>query len=881
MSGLSREKNASIVVWYRRLSQRFGSQSKELAPSDSRSYISGQYKLKNSHQHGKSMRALLNFQFGYRLLWMVGLFSPVIFAQSPRPMNAAEIQLALKRLTVVGSALYVAAHPDDENTAMLSYLANGRMVRAAYLSTTRGEGGQNLIGSEQGELLGIIRTQELLAARRYDGAEQFFTRAIDFGYSKNSEETLQIWNRNDILSDMVWIIRSFRPDVIITRFSPTLGGHGNHTSSAILAEEAFRVAGDPTKFPGQLQPVQPWQPKRILFNTSRFLTDQLDTAKALKVDLGEYNSLLGMSYTEIAGISRSMHKSQGFGASQSRGSQINYLNHTAGEQANSDLFEGVNLTWSRIPRGDAVGKILKETYSLYKPEHPSASIPLLLQAFIEMNKLEPNIWVEQKKAELIEVLRACAGLWVDALASHDAAAPGSELRLTVTAISRSEFPIVVERIRFPFSQSDTVQNRPLARNVGHQVVATVKLPDDLPYTQPYWLRQPSNLGSYRVDDTQFIGLPENPPALSITVSLLFDKERIELKIPVRYRWVDPVDGELYRPLEIVPPVAVNLPERVFMFYDQSEKTVTAKLRSGMPNVAGEVRLVAPEGWTSKPASVPFRLQRVGEETIVNFTVGVGKSASNGVFRVEAVVGGKVIAQGIQTVDYKHIPPQTIFPPSEGKFVRLDLKTKGKNIGYILGSGDEVPAALRQIGYTVTLLSDEELGTVDLSRFDAIIAGVRAYNTRPAIRNHQKRLFEYVERGGTYIVQYVTQQRLESENLGPYPFSVSRDRVSVENAPMSFLIPQHPLLNTPNKLTERDFDGWVQERGLYYADSLDARYEAIFAANDPGETPKKGGLIVAKYGKGYYMYTGLAFFRQLPAGVPGAFRLFVNMISIGK
>ncbi|HXG37449.1 MAG TPA: NEW3 domain-containing protein, partial [Bacteroidota bacterium] len=355
----------------------------------------------------------------------------------------------------------------------------------------------------------------------------------------------------------------------------------------------------------------------------------------------------------------------------------------------------------------------------------------------------------------------------------------------------------------------------------------------------------------------------------------------ELNIPVRYRWVDPVDGELYRPLEIVPPVAINLPERVFMFSDDTEKTVTAKLRGSIPNVAGEVRLIVPEGWTSKPASIPFRLQRAGDETTVNFTVGVGKSTSNGVFRVEAVVGGKVIAQGIQTVDYKHIPPQTIFPPSEGKFVRLDLKTKGKNIGYILGSGDEIPAALRQIGYTVTLLSDEELGTVDLSRFDAIIAGVRVYNTRPAIRNHQKQLLEYVERGGTYIVQYVTQQRLESENLGPYPFYVSRDRVSVENAPMTFLIPHHPLLNTPNKLTERDFDGWVQERGLYYADSLDARYEAIFAANDPGETPKKGGLIVAKYGKGYYMYTGLAFFRQLPAGVPGAFRLFVNMISIGK
>jgi LmbE family N-acetylglucosaminyl deacetylase len=855
--------------------------TKTLAPAGSRRYISGQNNQNSLNLHGKPMRTPFRLLLALFFFSISGVFSAFVLAQSPRSMNAAEIQLALQRLTVVGSALYVAAHPDDENTALLSYLAKGRKVRAAYLSTTRGEGGQNLIGSEQGEVLGIIRTQELLAARRIDGAEQFFTRAIDFGFSKNSEETLAIWGRKQILADMVWIIRSFRPDVMITRFSPTVGGHGNHTASAILAEEAFHLAGDPKQFPEQLKYVQPWQPKRILFNTSRFLTDQLDTAQALKLDLGEYNPLLGMSYTEIAGLSRSMHKSQGFGASQSRGPQINYLNHTAGEKATGDLFDGVNLTWSRIPRGELVGKILDEVARSFKPENPAASIPLLLKAYAEMNKLEPSVWVEYKKAELIEVLRACAGLWVDALAAEYAAAPGTELRVTASVISRSDVPITVERFRFPFSQRDTVQNRRLVRNVGLQVTSTVRLPQDVPFSQPYWLQQPGSLGSYQVADTRLIGLPENPPELSVLVSLLFDQERIELNVPIRYRWVDPVEGELYRSLEIVPPVAINLPERVFVFADQSEKTVTAKLRAGIQNIAGEVRLVPPKGWVSRPASVPFRLQRVGDEMTVSFSVGMGEGTANGVFRVEAVVGGKVLAQGRQTIEYKHIPPQTIFPPSEGKFVRIDLKTRGKNIGYILGSGDEVPAALRQIGYNVTLLSDEDLGTVDLSHFDAIIAGVRVYNMRPAIRNHQKRLFEYVERGGTYIVQYVTQQRLESENLGPYPFIVSRDRVSVENAPMSFLIPDHPVLNYPNKLTERDFDGWVQERGLYYADSLDARYEAIFAANDPGETPKKGGLIVARYGKGYYMYTGLAFFRQLPAGVPGAYRLFVNMISIGK
>jgi LmbE family N-acetylglucosaminyl deacetylase len=796
-------------------------------------------------------------------------------------MNAAELQLALKRLTVVGSALYVAAHPDDENTALLSYLAKGRLVRTAYLSTTRGEGGQNLIGSEQGELLGILRTQELLAARRYDGAEQFFTRALDFGFSKHSDETLRFWNRDSILSDMVWVIRSFRPDVMITRFSPTLGGHGNHTASAILAEEAFRAAGDPTKFPEQLVYVRPWKPKRILFNTSRFLTEQLDTAKAVAVDVGAFHPLLGLSYTEIAGISRSMHKSQGFGASQSRGSQIHYLLHTAGEPASTDLFDGVNLTWSRINGGEAVGQLLAEALAAFKPEHPSASIPLLLKAYAAMKQLPSDEWVEYKKAELIEVVRACAGLWVDALASSYAAVPGRELLITTSVIVRSSTPLVVEGIRFPFSQRDTAQHQTLTPNVPLHVSYTVRLPNNLPYTQPYWLQRPSNLGSYRVDDIRLIGLPENTPSLVVACSLTIADERIVLQVPVRYRWVDPVEGELYRPLEIVPPVVVNLPERVYLFPHAGERVVTATLRSNTTNASGEVRLVAPNGWISTPPSVPFSFQKSGEEMNVTFRVRRGDGRVNGSFRVEAVVGGTVIARGMQTIEYKHIPPQTIFPPTEGTFVHLDLKTKGKNIGYILGSGDEVPTALRQMGYTVTLLSDEDLAAADLSRYDAIVAGVRVYNTRPTIRKNQQRLLEYVQQGGTYIVQYVTQQRLESEQLGPYPFQVSRDRVSDENAPMVVLLPHHPIVNTPNRLTERDFEGWVQERGLYYADSLDSRYEAIFAANDPGETPKRGGLIVAKYGKGYYMYTGLAFFRQLPAGVPGAYRLFVNMISIGK
>ena len=811
---------------------------------------------------------------------LLALFATA-FAQSPRSMDAAEIQQALKRLTVVGTALYVGAHPDDENTGLLSYLAKGRNVRTVYLSATRGEGGQNLIGSEQGELLGVIRTQELLAARRFDGAEQYFTRAIDFGFSKNSDETLRIWNHDNILSDMVWVIRSLQPDVVMTRFSHTAGGHGNHTSSAILAQEAFEIAGDRSRFPEQLSFVQPWTPRRIVYNTATFAASQLDTAGAIRVDIGEYNPLIGRSYTEIAGISRSMHKSQGTGSGQNRGPQVNFFQYTSGERANTDLFDGVNLTWSRFRNGEKIGMILDEAYRTFKPDNPSTVIPLLLRAFAEMNNLGPQLLVEYKKKELLDVLRACAGLWVDALASDFSGSPGSDVRVTVTAIQRTGFPIILEGLQFPSAKSAVVLNNRLPLNLLLQEAANITIPADAKYSQPYWLNEKSSASSYSISDQRLISMPENGPALVVTVILRFGEVRVSLNVPVRYRWVDQVEGELYRPFEIIPPVAVNLPEKVFVFTDGSEKAVSVVIRSGAQNVSGDVHLELPEGWKSTPVSIPFKFERKGEEMNLSFTVKPGRGSGFGQFRAVAIENGHSVSKGIVTIDYKHIPPQTLFPDAEGRFVKVDLKKKGRRIGYIVGSGDEVPNSLRQVGYTVTLLSDEDLATSNLSGYDAIIAGVRVYNTRSALRAQRTRLFEYVERGGTYIVQYARVQRPATDNIGPYRFVVTNDRVTVETAPMSSLLPNHPVLNAPNKISERDFDGWIQERGLNYADSLDSHYETIFAANDPGESPKKGGLIVAKYGKGYFMYTGLAFFRQLPAGVPGAYRLFVNMISLGK
>ncbi|MBM4161664.1 MAG: PIG-L family deacetylase [Ignavibacteria bacterium] len=749
------------------------------------------------------------------------------------------------------------------------------------MAMTRGEGGQNLIGPEQGELMGMIRTQELLAARRIDGAEQLFTRAIDFGYSKNSEETLRMWGRERTLSDVVWIIRKFRPDVVISRFTPTLGGHGNHTASAILVEEAFHAARDPSRFPEQLRDLSVWHPRRLVWNVFRFRQNEPIPTNLVTLDVGTYTPLLGRSFTEIAGLSRSMHKSQGFGAAENRGSLLNYFQHVAGDSARGDLFDGIDLGWSRVKGGETVGRLLEEANGRFNPLEPSSVLPVLLKAYAELQKLSDSYWVDLKRTELLDVIKACSGLWIDALAADYLASPTLEVRLTVMLLNRSSFPVTVRSIAVPLGQKDSVLNVQLATNRSTQVPLSFRLPDTVPYSQPYWLLESPERESYHVLDQHLIGMPENPPAAVANVSLLLNDVPLELEIPVRYRWVDPVEGELYRPFLIAPAVMVNIRQNVTVFADLKTKEIEVSLRSGGAEVSGSVYLEVPKGWKVMPDRGQFELTEKSQEQVITFQITPTDGAMSGVVRAVAETNGRRMIRGIQTIEYKHIPPQVLFPLAEGKLVRIDVQRRGQNVAYIMGAGDEIPAALRQVGYALMLLSDEDIKGSDLSRFDAIIAGVRAYNTRAALRLSQKRFLEYVEKGGTYLVQYVTTQRGESENIGPYPFNVSRERVTVEEAPVSFVNPGHPILTVPNRITERDFEGWIQERGLYFADKWDPKYATVVASNDPGEEKKEGGLLVTRYGKGYYIYTGYAFFRQLPAGVPGAYRLFVNMISIGK
>jgi LmbE family N-acetylglucosaminyl deacetylase len=810
-------------------------------------------------------------------------------AQRPASSDAAETQAALRKLLVTGSVLYVGAHPDDENTALLAYLARGRGARTAYLSLTRGDGGQNLLGTEKGELLGVVRTQELLAARRIDGAEQFFTRAIDFGFTKSPEETFRFWNHEEVLSDVVWVVRRFRPDVIIARFPTTgEGGHGQHTASAILASEAFDAAGDPSRFPEQLKEgVQPWKPKRLVWNVFNFRPNDVpkDADKMVSVDAGAYDPLLGKSYTEIAAASRTMHKSQAQGTAERRGPAPNYFAHLKGEPAAKDIFDGVDMTWHRIAGGDEIGQLLEEAARKYDPANPQTVLPLLIRAYNKGHALatrppasDPLLYV--KLNEISEVMRACAGLWIEAVASEPYATPGGEIKINTTVVNRSGLPLTLEAGGGDAPGLRLEQNKPLTKET------TVAVPRDAEYSQPYWLREEPSKWLFRIAKQQLVGDPDTLPAFTMTVPIAFQGSEavvIGFSVPVLYRWTDRLSGDLYRPVAVIPETAVGVEEKTLVFPDRQPKRVSVTLKNNTAaDASGTLRLKLPEGWTATPSELPVTLKGKGEELRAAFNVTPPASASTAALDAEFTSGGKTFTRGLFEIDYPHIPRQTLFPVAEAKLVRVDLQRRGNRIGYVMGSGDEVPEALRQVGYDVTLLSDEDLEAADLSRFDAVVTGVRAYNTRAALRRQQKRLLEYVERGGTLVVQYNTPDRtLEGAQLGPYPFKLTQDRVTDEEAAVTELAPTDALLNAPNRITPSDFEGWVQERGLYFASDWDARYTPLFASHDPGSPDLKGSTLVARHGKGTYVFTALAFFRQLPAGVPGAYRLFVNMISAGR
>ncbi|TDB67317.1 PIG-L family deacetylase [Arundinibacter roseus] len=821
-------------------------------------------------------------------LWLIFTFGwGTLTAQAPQRLPSSKLAQDIKKLNVLGNVLYMAAHPDDENTTFIAYMANEKLYNTNYLALTRGDGGQNLIGPQIREQLGMIRTQELLQARRVDGGRQFFSRANDFGFSKNPQEAFMIWEKEQLLADAVWVIRQVKPDVIVTRFPPdSRAGHGHHSASSILAEEAFDAAADPKRFPEQLKFVEPWQAKRLLWNISMWsITNRAEFIKNagqyLQIDLGGYNPLLGKSYGELSAESRSMHRSQGFGSVGTRGTSVEYFQHTKGDKTMTDLFEGIDTSWKRVKGSAKIEQLVQQAAREFDATNPAGSVPLLLSIRSELQKLPDGFWKTSKLADVQELIKNSMGLYLEVTATEFAYPPGATLPLTVEAINRSSVPVSLEKIKLPFASKDSVIRASLAYNQDLTFETNALIPAKTPISQPYWLRKEIGYaGLFSVDNLQEIGLPENPPVALVTFDLLVAGQPLRVDVPVVFKKKDPVLGEIYQPLVVTPPVFATIAQEVYMFDTAEPRKVDVTIKAGKDNCSGEVKLALPTGWKSIPEKVPFAIQEKGAEQTVEFQLFPPADPQEANVRAVVTLEGKEYDKSFGLISYTHIPAQVFFPTASTKAVKLDLVKKGTNIGYIMGAGDLIPQSLRQIGYRVTLLEDQDMTPEKLGTFDAIITGVRAYNTNERMKHHQAALLKYVENGGNLVVQYNTNMGLKTTELGPYPFELTRDRITEETSEVRFIKPESAVLNSPNKITADDFNSWVQERGLYFPQNWAPEYEAVISSNDPNSPPLDGGILVARYGKGNYVYTSLSWFRELPAGVPGAYRLFVNLLSIG-
>ena len=809
-------------------------------------------------------------------------------AQQPKKYNSSDIYDAVQKLNVLGSVLYIAAHPDDENTRLISYMSNEVKARTAYLSLTRGDGGQNLIGPEIRELLGVIRTQELLAARRIDGGEQRFTRANDFGYSKHPDETLEIWNKDDVLSDVVWAIREFKPDVIINRFDHRRAGetHGHHTASAMLSLEAFDLANDATKYASQLELTETWQPKRLFYNTSwwRYGSqeefDKIDKSNMLNFDIGVYYPSKGMSNNEVASLASSQHLCQGFGRMSQRGSQQEYIEFLKGEPItnNDDVFSGIDTSWNRIEGGKSIGNILDSIENNFNYKDPSSHLTQLLEAYKLLQNVKDDHWKTIKTKELKTIIEACAGLYLEVSANSPNAAPNSDVTLNMEVLNRSSANIDLISYNLSTLNKGISKNMKLSSNEKLNFEEGITIPNSNNYTTPYWLNTQSTLGMYSVKDQNLIGLPETPRSVFVDLNLLIEGTPISFTKPVIYRYSKPDKGELYRPFEIIPIVSASLSDEVFIFDSDQLKEIEVTVKAGKDLIEGYVQMAYPQGWQVFPQKLKIEIANKGDVKKVMFTVIPPKDQSEGLITPMVNIDGEFYTDELIEIDYDHIPFQTVLIPSESKVVRLDIEKRGNNIGYIEGAGDVVPESLKQIGYNVTIIKPEQISPENLINFDAIVVGIRAYNIVDELKFKQKFLLDYVKEGGNLIVQYNTSRRIKVDNIAPYDLKLSRDRVTDENAEVRILEPNHPILNYPNKITANDFEGWVQERGLYFPNEWSEEFTPLLASNDKGENSKEGALLVAKYGKGNYIYTGLSFFREFPAGVSGAFRLFANLLS---
>jgi len=801
------------------------------------------------------------------------IFTTSSFGQS---LTSSERYHLLLQLRETKRVLYVAAHPDDENTRLIAYLANGEHAEVAYLSLTRGDGGQNLIGKELGIELGQIRTQELIKAREIDGGKQYFTRALDFGYSKDPSETLQNWDKEKVLSDVVWAIRSFQPDIIITRFNTIPGiTHGHHTTSAILAEEAFAISGDPKVFPEQLSYVKPWKAKRIFFNAYNFRGEFEPEAgkRYYAMEVGGYNSLLGKSYHEFAADSRTMHKSQGFGSTAGTGKAKDFLEQVGGEPYVNSPFDGVESRWSAVKGGLAIKEqleeLLLEKFNLVETPKNLPALLAIRSAMLELDTSSP--WIASKLAKLDQLIFSCLGLGMEFVTNQELGYPGEKIAAQLLLINPSKVPIS----EISFQLKDTYYpSKDTKGDEDTKVAITLELASDEAYSQPYWLKEPLDGALFSVKNQRDIGLPYKEK-VGGDLSFVLSGHKFKVAVPLVYKFNDPIDGEVNQPFTLVPEVDLSLSKELIFLVPGADPTVTVTVNFRNQLLEGALEfegLNANQFKVLKAEEFPGQKQRRYTVTFLE-----GKNGKQQLRARFKTTSGQVYDQVIHRISYPHIPNLTYFSPAQIQLIQEDWKVSGGKIGYLEGAGDEVSDVLSSLGYQVNFLTEENLEVEQLNEFQAIVVGIRAYNTQEFLASKQQILLDYVKAGGNLILQYNTSSPLVTPNLGPYPFAIGRDRVTVEGSPVQADW-EHSLLRTPNRLEGKDFEGWVQERGLYFASKVDERYQSPLTFQDPGEAANKGALITTQFGTGTYVYTGISFFRQLPAGVPGAIKLFINLIE---
>jgi LmbE family N-acetylglucosaminyl deacetylase len=733
------------------------------------------------------------------LLLLLLLCCNLTKAQGPRKPNSSEILADIKKLQVLGSVLYVAAHPDDENTRLITYLSKEKNYEVTYISLTRGDGGQNLIGTELRELLGVLRSEELLMARKIDGGNQLFSRANDFGYSKNPTETFQIWNKEQVMEDLMLAIRSVQPDVMINRFSheDKFSTHGHHTASAMLSYEAFDLANDAKSYPVQAQKIGLWQPKRMFFNTSWFFYgsreqfDKMDKSALFQVDIGTYLPLLGKSVSEIAAEARSQHKCQGFGMLSARGTSMDYMEHIKGSKPTnqSDIFEGINTTWSRVEGGGAIGTLLAKVEKLYNPIQPELSVPDLMAALRMIEALPNTYWKRTKIKAINRVIQDCLGLYLETSAAETLVAHGDSLALHFEAVNRSGVDVQLLAVTNTAGIEKGIGAK-LKTNELYQLNEKVKIPASLPITAPYWLTSPWSTGMYVVNDEALRCLSETPRGLTTTWVFLVNGQRLVLEYPVFYKKGEPAVGEVFEPIEVMPPVFVAFEKQAFYSTAPSEK-VKVTVRSGKKNIAGTLRLKALANCQVSPAEYAFTVAQKGGIAEFEFEVRAPKGTTSVRLQAEATLDGKTYNQSVTDIKYDHIPTQQVLLPAELVFTPLQVQCTAKRVGYVMGAGDEVPVALAQIGCSVTNIQPEHLDAAKLAEFDCILVGIRAYNTQEALKYSNAALLEYVKNGGTLIVQYNTTGELVLPDFAPYMLKLGRDRITDENATMTFLDPKHP------------------------------------------------------------------------------------------